>query len=78
MLAYSLLRLGPESNASGTECSSASSIQVQLEYALKEVVYNLLSWVRANSKQAVDDLMEDLDHLFLHSNGSEGSKGWYP
>ena len=78
MLAYSLLRLGPESNASGAECSNASSIQVQLEYALKEVVYNLLSWVRANSKQAIDDLMEELDHLFLHSNGSEGSKGWYP
>ena len=77
MLAYSLLRLGPESNASGTLCSKSSSIQVQLEYALKEVVYNLFSWVRDHPKQALDKLMEEIDHLFLHSNGSEGSKGWY-
>src|SRR5699024_7315930 len=44
MLAYSLLRLGPESSASGTQCSKASSIQVQLEYALKEAV---LSFARS-------------------------------
>ncbi len=77
MLAYSLLRLGPESNASGTLCSKASSIQVQLEYALKEVVYNLFSWVRDHPKQALDELMEEIEHLFLHSDGSDGSKGWY-
>ena len=77
MLAYSLLRLGPESNASGTLCSKASSVQVQLEYALKEVVYNLFSWVRDHPKQALDELMEEIDHLFLHSDGSDGSKGWY-
>jgi hypothetical protein len=77
MLADSLLRLGPESNASGTLCSKASSIQIQLEYALKEVVYNLFSWVRAHPKQALDDLMVEIDHLFLHSDGSEGSNRWY-
>ena len=77
MLAYSLLRLGPESNASGAQCSKASSIQVQLEYALKEVVYNLFSWVRNHPKQALDELMEEIEHLFLHSDGSDGSKGWY-
>ena len=77
MLAYSLLRLGPESSASGTQCSKASSIQVQLEYALKEAVYNLFSWVRDHPKQALDELMEEIEHLFLHSDGSDGSKGWY-
>ena len=79
MLAYSLLRLGPESSVSGPQCSkaSASSIQVQLEYALKEVVYNLFSWVRNHPKQALDELMEEIDYLFLYSDGSDGSKGWY-
>jgi len=33
--------------------------------------------VRNHPKQALDDLMEEIDHLFLHSDGSDGSKGWY-
>ncbi|TKX61407.1 IS701 family transposase, partial [Halorubrum sp. GN12_10-3_MGM] len=33
----------------------------------KEAVYNLLSWVRDNDDRSVDDLMEEIDHLFVHS-----------
>jgi len=30
-------------------------------------VYNLLSWVRDNDDRGIDDLMEEIDHLFVHS-----------
>jgi hypothetical protein len=33
----------------------------------KEVVYSLLSWVRDNDNHGVDDLMEEIDHLFVCS-----------
>jgi hypothetical protein len=33
----------------------------------EEAVYNLLSWVRDNDDRGVDDLMEEIDHLFVHS-----------
>ena len=76
MLTYSLLRLGPASSASGTPNSTALSIQPQLEYALKEVLCNLFSLVRDHPKQDFDDLIDKIDHLFIHSDSSEGSKGW--
>jgi len=76
MLTYSLLRLGPKPNASETTTSKVSSIQPQLEYALKEVLYNLFSWVRDNPKQDLDNLMDRIDHLFIHSDGSDGVNGW--
>ncbi|MDB2293826.1 IS701 family transposase [Halorubrum ezzemoulense] len=67
MAAYSLVRLDPESSALGTVRSKASSLRANLEHSLKEAVYNLLSWVRDNDDHSVDDLMEEIDHLFVHS-----------
>jgi SRSO17 transposase len=67
MAAYSLVRLDPESSALGTVRSKASSLRANLEHSLKEAVYNLLSWVRDNNDRGVDDLMEEIDHLFVHS-----------
>jgi murein tripeptide amidase MpaA len=67
MAAYSLVRLDPESSALGTVRSKASSLRANLEHSLKEAVYNLLSWVRDNGDRDVDDLMEEIDHLFVHS-----------
>ena len=66
MLAYSLLRLGPDSSVLGAGRSKASSLRAALEHSLQEAVYNLLSWVRDNDDQEVDDLMQELDHLFVH------------
>jgi len=76
MLTYSLLRLGPTSNASESTTSKPPSIQPQLEYALKETIYNLFSWVRDNPKQDLDNLMDRIDHLFVHSDGSDGIMEW--
>jgi len=67
MAAYSLVRLDSDSSALGTVRSKASSLRANLEHSLKEAVYNHLSWVRDNDNRSVDDLMEDIDHLFVHS-----------
>jgi len=40
---------------------------MNLEHSLKEAVYNLPLWVRDNDDRSVDDLMEEIDHLFIHS-----------
>jgi SRSO17 transposase len=70
MLTYSLLRLGPASSASDTLTSKASSLRAQFEHGLKETVYNLFSWVRDQPERDLDGLMEEIDHLFIHSEGS--------
>jgi SRSO17 transposase len=67
MAVYSLVRLDPDSSALGTVRSKASSLRANLEQSLKEAVYNLLSWVRDNDDRGVDDLIEEIDHLFVHS-----------
>jgi len=70
MLAYSLLRLGHDSSASTSLTAKASSLRAELEHSLKEVVYNLFSWVRNQPDRDLDGLMEKIDHLFIHSDGS--------
>jgi len=70
MLTYSLLRLGHESSASERLTSKASSLRAQLEHGLKEIVYNLFSWVRDQPERDLDGLMEEIEHLFVHSDGS--------
>jgi SRSO17 transposase len=70
MMTYSLLRLDSESSASEKLESKALSLRSQIEYGLKEAVYNLFSWVREHRKRDLDGLMEEIDHLFIHSEGS--------
>jgi hypothetical protein len=67
MATYSLVRLDPESSALRTVRSKATSLRANLEHSLKEAVYNLLSWVRDNDGRSVNDLMNEIDHLFVHS-----------
>ncbi len=67
MAAYSLVRLTLDSSAVGTIRSKMSSLRANLEHSLKEAVYSLLSWVRDNDGRGVDDLIEEIDHLFVHS-----------
>ena len=70
MLTYSLLRLGPESSVSERLVSKASSLRAQLEHGLKEAIYNMYSRVRDQPDRDLDGLMEEIDHFFLHSEGS--------
>jgi hypothetical protein len=67
MTAYSFVRLDPDSSVLGTVRSNASSLRANLEHSLKETVYDLLSWVRDNHDRGVEDLIEEIDHLFVHS-----------
>lgn len=66
MLTYSFLRRSPDSSVLGTVRSKESLLRADLEYSLKEAVYNLLSWVRDNEDQEVDDLMQEINHLFIN------------
>ena len=76
MTAYSLVRLDPDSSALGTVRSKASSLRANPEHSLKEAVYDLLSWVRDNDDRRVDDLMEEIDHLLLHSTTDANVQSW--
>jgi len=67
MAAYSLVGLDPESSGLGTVRSKASSLRANLEHSLKEAVYDLLSRVRDSDDRGIDNLMEEIDHLFVHS-----------
>ena len=67
MAADSLVRLDPDSSVLGTVRSKASSFRANHEHSLKETVYNLLSWVRDNNDRGVDNLLNEIDHLFVHS-----------
>ena len=69
MLAYSLLCLGPASSVLGKVRSTASSLRADLEHSLKEAVYNVFSWVRGNRDRDIDDLMQQIDHLFINVRG---------
>ena len=69
MLTYSLLCLGPGSSALERLVSKASSLRSQLEYGLKEPIYNLFSWVRDQPDRDLEGLMEEIDNFFIHSEG---------
>ena len=67
MAAYSLVRLDPDSSALGTIRLKTSSLRANFEHSLKEAVYNLLSWVRDDDNRGVEDLLNEIDHLFVYS-----------
>ena len=66
MLAYSLLRLGSESSALTRIRSKATSLQNDLKQSLREAVYNLISWAIEHRDQGVENLMAEVDHLFIN------------
>jgi transposase InsO family protein len=45
------------------------SLRADLEHSLKEAVYNLFSWVRDHRNRDIDDLMQQIDHLFVNVRG---------
>jgi hypothetical protein len=69
MLTDSLLRLGSESSVSERLVLKASSLRAQFEDGLKEAIYNMFWWVRDQPDRDLNGLMEEIDHLFLHSEG---------
>jgi hypothetical protein len=69
MFAYSLLRLGPVTCASGEIRQRATSLRSEWEHSLKEVIYNLVTWIREQWNLAIDQIMSEFDDLFINVRG---------
>lgn len=69
MLTYSLLRLDPESNVSERLISKTSSLRAHSNTASKKPSTTCSHGTRPADRN-LDGLMEEIDHLFLHSEGN--------
>ena len=65
MLAYSLLKLGVAQSALGTVISRATSLRTDLKLSFREAVQNLLSWALSCPNRSIDDLMHEVEDLFI-------------
>jgi hypothetical protein len=66
-LKQGVLDLEAESSVSERLVSKAPSLRAQLEHGLKEAIYSMFPGVRDQPDRDLDGLMEEIDHLFLHS-----------
>jgi SRSO17 transposase len=65
MLAYSLLKLGVAQSVLGTVISRATSLRADLKLSFREAVQNLLSWALSSPNRSIDDLMNEVEDLFI-------------
>ncbi|MWV40097.1 transposase [Natrialba sp. INN-245] len=65
MLAYSLLKLGVAQSALGTVLSRATSLRADLKLSFREAVQNFLSWALSSPNRSIDDLMHEVEDLFI-------------
>jgi len=65
MLAYSLLTLGTAQSALGTVLSRATSLRADLKRSFREAVQNLLSWALSSPTRSIDELMQEVEGLFV-------------
>ena len=65
MLAYSLLKFGAASSALGTLLGHASSLRTDIKRSFRESVENLLSWALSNPTRSTDELMHQIDGMFV-------------
>ena len=65
MLAYSLLKLGAASSALGTILARATSLRNDLKRSFRESVENLLSWALNSPERSIDELMNQIEGMFV-------------
>jgi len=65
MLAYSLLKFGAASSALGTILARATSLRADLKRSFRESVENLLSWALSSPDRSIDELMHQIEGMFL-------------
>ncbi len=65
MLAYSLLKLGAASSTLGTILARATSLRNDLKRSFRESVENLLSWALTSPNRSIDELMHQIEGMFL-------------
>lgn len=65
MLAYSLLKFGAAHSALGTLLAHASSLRNDVKRSFRESIQNLLSWALNSSNRSIDELMDQIDGMFV-------------
>ena len=65
MLAYSLLKLGAAHSALGTILARATSLRAEIKRSFRESVQNLLSWALTSPDQTTDELMHQIEGMFV-------------
>jgi hypothetical protein len=65
MLAYSLPKFGAATSALGTILGHASSLRNDVKRSFRESVQNLLSWALTSPNRSVDELMHQIDGMFI-------------
>ena len=65
MLAYSLLKVGAADSALGTILARATSLRADIKRSFRESVENLLSWALSNPTRSTDELMDQIDGMFV-------------
>ena len=65
MLAYCLLKLGIADSALRTVISRASSLRNDVKRSFRETVQNLLSWALSSEHRNIDQLMQEIEVLFV-------------
>ncbi|MDJ1433797.1 IS701 family transposase [Halostagnicola sp. A-GB9-2] len=65
MLAYSLLKLGAAHSAVGTILERATSLRNDIKRSFRESVHNLLSWALNSPNRSTDDLMHQIEGMFV-------------
>ncbi|MFP8957648.1 IS701 family transposase [Natrialbaceae archaeon A-CW3] len=65
MLAYSLLKLGTAHSALGTILERATSLRNDIKRSFRESVENLLSWALNSPNRSTDELMHQIEGMFV-------------
>ena len=65
MLAYSLLKLGAADSALGTILAHATSVRTGIKRSFRESVQNLLSWALNSPDRSTDELMHQIEGMFV-------------
>lgn len=65
MLAYSLLKLGAADSALETILARANSLRNDIKRSFRESVQNLLSWALNSPDRNTDELMHQIEGVFV-------------
>ncbi|WP_020221299.1 transposase [Halarchaeum acidiphilum] len=65
MLAYSLLKFGAVTSALKIILAHASSLRNDVKRSFRESVQNLLSWVLTSPDRSIDELVHQIDRVFV-------------
>ena len=65
MLAYSLLKFGAADSVLGTILARAMSLRAEIKRSFRESVENLSSWALTSPTRSTNDLMYEIEGMFI-------------